>query len=98
MHRTGLCVQIKMNFKEKALEVAEMLERKSEEYDAPYDSDNDFLKIMYPNGVAPDKYADMVLCLRLYDTLKKLTKSGDTKYIEYIAGYGILAMCEDRGE
>jgi hypothetical protein len=84
-----------MRFKEKALEVAEMLERKSEEYDAPYDSDNEFLKIMYPDGVPPNQYSNMVLCLRLYDTLKKLTKTGDTKYIEYIAGYGILAMCEE---
>ena len=66
---------------------------KNKQYGDSFNRAGKILEILYPNGVAPGQYADMLTVVRVLDKLFRVAngKQGDENPWFDIAGYGILA-------
>ena len=87
------------NFKDLALELAELLEVKGRAYGTSFDDSGQILKILFPNGVLPDHYADLLAVARIIDKLFRIatnkTALNEEPYKD-IAGYGLLGLRRER--
>jgi hypothetical protein len=87
------------SYRDKALEVAELLERKAEQYGQSYEAVGDILKMFYPNGISPDQYSEVAIFVRILDVMHRKANGGYSEAFRYIAGYGLLGMVnEERQE
>lgn len=74
------------------------VEQKNEAYGDSFNKSGEVLRILYPDGVGPDEYDDMLAVVRVVDKLfriatdKKALKENPWKDI---TGYGILAVGRD---
>ena len=52
-----------------------------------------FLEILYPTGVSPEQYMDMLTLVRIFDKMMRIANSkdafGESPFMD-IAGYGLL--------
>ncbi len=82
---------VRKTFKEAALEIAEILEQKNKDYGSAYAHAGKFLQILYPDGIRPEQYTNMLLITRIFDKLCRIASGADEKepYFD-ISGYGIL--------
>ena len=56
------------------------------------------LKVLYPNGVQPEQYKDMLATVRIVDKLFRIATKKDAfgeSPFKDIAGYGILGVASD---
>jgi len=87
------------NFSKITEELASTLSKKNAAYGDSYTNVGDFLRLLYPNGVKPEKYEDLTLIVRIFDKLKRIAASNDSysedPYLD-IAGYGILGVSLSR--
>lgn len=78
---------------EYAKEIGELVEQKDKAYGNAFDKAGDFLKILYPNGITPDKYADMLCLVRIFDKQMRIATSknafSENPFFD-ITGYGLL--------
>lgn len=85
-------------FAKLALQVGELVDEKNTAYGNSFGEAGNFLKILYPNGVPPEKYDDMLCVVRIFDKLKRIaTKKdafGESPYGD-IVGYGLLGLNRD---
>lgn len=96
----GINGVIPRSFIEIAEEVGAIVTRKNAEYGNAFADSGAFLKILYPDGIRPDQYDDVLLLVRIFDKQKRIAngkKGGEDPYQD-IAGYGILGVSlgEDR--
>lgn len=83
------------NFNEIAAALGQLVTEKNKAYGNSFFDSITFLKILYPNGVSPDQYGDVLFIIRIFDKLKRIaTNKGAFEENPYqdIAGYGLLGI------
>ena len=74
-------------------EIGRLVDEKNRAYGDAFNKAGDFLKILYPDGVKPDQYDDMLAIVRVFDKLMRIANQkeafGENPWRD-IAGYGIL--------
>jgi len=79
-------------------EVGALVDEKQAAYGDSFGKSAEYLRILYPNGVPPEKYQDMLCLVRIFDKAMRLaTKKdafGESPYRD-IAGYGLLGVKAD---
>lgn len=82
-------------YQDLANRIGQLVDEKNAAYGNSFGEAEDFLKILYPDGVPPEKYADMLCVVRIFDKLKRIaTKKdafGESPYGD-IAGYALLGL------
>lgn len=80
-------------------ELGELVSAKNKAYGNSFGNGGEFLKLIYPDGITPDQYADANLLLRIFDKLMRIGNqkdyNGESPYLD-IAGYGMLGVLNDR--
>lgn len=71
--------------------IAEMLTEKELAYGNAYDKSEQFLRLLYPDGVKPENYRHLLFQTRIFDKLMRIANNknafGEEPYKD-IAGYG----------
>jgi len=82
-----------MQYEEIGATIGKLVDEKNAAYGDSFNKCGDFLKILYPEGIAPDKYQDMLGVVRVFDKLMRIATDkdalGESPWRD-IAGYGIL--------
>jgi hypothetical protein len=81
-------------YRAKGTEIGALVDRKNKQYGNSFNRAGDILTILYPDGVNPDQYRDMLAVVRVVDKLFRVAhgKQGDEDPWQDIAGYGLLGM------
>lgn len=81
-----------------AIGVGKLVTRKDKAYGSAVKKGAPFLRMLFPNGIHPDRYEDLLLIIRIYDKLMRLATRkdafGESPYHD-IAGYGVLGVEKD---
>lgn len=79
-------------------EVGKLVDEKNAAYGESFARCGEFLKLLYPNGLRPDQYTDVLCMVRIYDKLMRIATRkdafGESPYGD-IAGYGLLGLKKD---
>ena len=85
-------------YEELAQQVGALVDEKNRAYGDSFHKAGDFLKIIYPDGIPPEKYIDALCIVRMFDKLMRIaTKKdafGESPYQD-IMGYALLGMKND---
>lgn len=85
-------------YKNLASEIGEMVDEKNAAYGSSFEQAGDFLKLLYPNGIPTEAYADMLCIVRIFDKLKRLATHkeafGESPYADLV-GYSLLGLYKD---
>jgi hypothetical protein len=87
------------NLKEISLDLGSLLEEKNRSYGSAFSKSSEILKILYPNGIQPDQYTDLLLTTRILDKLFRVATDKSAFNEEPwkdIAGYGILGTFKEQ--
>lgn len=80
-----------------ATEIGTLVEAKNAAYGSSFAKCGDFLRILYPDGIAPAQYQDALLIVRIFDKLMRIATAkdalGESPYRD-ITGYGLLGAAE----
>ena len=78
-------------------EIGQLVDEKNKQYGDSFNKCGDFLKILYPDGVKPEQYADMLGVTRIFDKLMRIANGnqGEENAWRDLAGYGILKSKEE---
>lgn len=75
-------------------EIGQLVDEKQAAYGDSFGKAGAFLKLLWPEGVQPDQYNDLLTVVRVFDKLMRVATAkdafGESPYRD-IAGYGILA-------
>jgi hypothetical protein len=85
-------------FKDIGTDIGTLVEEKNKAYGSSFEKSADIIKILYPNGVKPDQYTDLLSITRLIDKLFRIATRKDAfgeSPWQDIAGYAILAYHKD---
>lgn len=78
--------------------IGTLVDEKNRAYGDSFNKAGDFLKILYPNGVRPEQYKDVLGLVRVFDKQMRIATDkdalGENPWND-ITGYGIL-MSEER--
>ena len=88
-------------FKKTAKEIGELLVVKNTAYGNSFNTSGEILRVLYPEGVRPDQYEDLLAIARIIDKLYRIASKedgkdqmGESPYRD-ISGYGILGTVRD---
>jgi hypothetical protein len=88
-------------FIEIANEVGGLVQQKNEAYGNSFAKSQDIVKILFPDGVRPDQYRDMLAVTRVIDKLFRIATNkdafGESPWRD-ICGYAILGIANDEGD
>lgn len=74
-------------------EIGRLVDKKNKAYGDAFNKSGEFLKILYPEGIRPEQYNDMLAIVRIFDKLMRIATDknalNENPYND-IAGYGIL--------
>jgi hypothetical protein len=79
--------------KKLAKEIGETVIKKNQCYGDSFSKTGDILRVLYPNGIKPEQYDDMLAIARLEDKICRLAESSDHDDESPgfdISGYGML--------
>ena len=85
--------------KEISLELGSLLEEKNRSYGSAFSKSSEVLKILYPNGIQPEQYTDLLLTTRILDKLFRIANDKSAFNEEPwkdIAGYGLLGIYKEQ--
>jgi len=77
-----------------ARELGDVVAEKNEAYGDAFNKAGEILRILYPDGIKPSKYDDMLTVVRVLDKLFRVATNRDAlgeSPFRDITGYGILA-------
>ena len=81
--------------------IGRLVEEKDQAYGRSFQRSQEILKILYPNGVEPDQYCDMLGMIRVIDKLFRIANRkeafGENPWQD-IAGYGLLGVANEVDE
>jgi hypothetical protein len=87
-----------VSFLDLATEIGKLVEEKNRAYGDSFAKTGDFLRLLYPNGIPPEKYGDALCIVRIFDKLKRIATDkdalGESPYRD-IAGYALLGLRMD---
>jgi len=78
--------------------VGQLVDKKNVAYGNSFAEAGDFIKILYPTGVAPEQYGDMLCLVRIFDKMKRIATQKDAfdeSPWQDIAGYALLGLHQD---
>jgi len=79
-------------------EIGRLVDEKNRAYGDAFNKAGDFLKIIYPNGVKPEQYDDMLAIVRVFDKLMRIAHQkeafGENPWRD-ICGYSLLSIERD---
>lgn len=88
----------------KAAEVASLVEQKQAAYGDAFGRAGDILRILYPRGIKPEQYDDLLAVTRVIDKLFRIATDkdafGESPWGD-VTGYSLLSLVRDmkrRGE
>lgn len=78
--------------------IGRIVDIKNKQYGDSVNKTGGILKELYPDGVRPDQYHDMMLVTRVLDKLCRVAngKQGEENPWSDIAGYGLIGMANDK--
>lgn len=83
----------KKNYEAIGQKIGKLVAEKNKAYGDAFNKSAEFLKILYPNGVKPEQYDDMLGLVRVFDKQMRIAHQkdafGENPWND-IAGYGIL--------
>lgn len=86
-------------FKSLGNEIGILVSEKNKAYGNSFGKAGEFLKLLYPDGIEPDQYTDILLLVRMWDKLMRVATHKDynaeSPYLD-IAGYAILGVANDK--
>lgn len=85
-------------FEDLAKKIGSLVDEKNSAYGNSFEQAGDFLRLLYPNGIPPESYGDMLCVVRIFDKLKRIaTNKGAFSESPYqdIVGYGLLGVDKD---
>ncbi len=80
-------------YEEIGAKVGRLVDRKQKAYGRSFDQSGEIIKILYPNGIHPDQYDDLLAMIRVIDKLFRIAnqkEAFDENPWQDIAGYGLL--------
>lgn len=87
------------SIKEITIELGSLIEDKNKAYGSAFSKSSEILKILYPDGIQPDQYTDLLLATRILDKLFRIATDKSAFNEEPwkdIAGYGILGTYKEQ--
>ena len=78
--------------------IGSLVDSKNAAYGNSFDQAGDFLRLLYPNGIKPEQYGDMLCVVRIFDKLKRIATQKDAfaeSPYQDIVGYGLLGTERD---
>lgn len=87
------------NFKEIANNIGSLIEEKNKMYGSSFEKSSDILKVLFPDGVKPEQYTDLLAITRILDKLFRIATNKDAfgeNPWQDIAGYAILSVSKDQ--
>ena len=89
------------NFEKIGTDVGKLVREKNIAYGDSFSKAADILKILYPQGVQPNQYVDMLAIIRVLDKLFRLSTRkdafGESPWND-ICGYAVLGIANDQKE
>lgn len=85
--------------KEISLDLGSLVEEKNKAYGSAFSESSKILKILYPDGIEPDQYTDLLLTTRILDKLFRIATNKEAFNEEPwkdIAGYGLLGVFKEQ--
>lgn len=85
-------------FEELAGDIGKLVSSKNKAYGSAFDKADQFLRVLYPNGVKPEQFGDMLCVVRIFDKLMRIstndkgTQEGLEDAYSDITGYGLLGL------
>ena len=90
----GLKLEIKMpKYEDMGLEIGKLVKTKNKKYGDSFNKSGDIIRILYPNGIKPEEYDDLLGIIRVLDKMFRIATDRDAlgeSPWEDIAGYSIL--------
>ena len=91
----------KRSYVEIGRQIGEIVQKKNEAYGDSFNQSEKVVLALWPNGVKPEQYKDLLAVIRIIDKLFRIATRkkafGESPYSD-IAGYGILGVANDEGE
>jgi hypothetical protein len=82
-----------MEYREKGAEIGKLVDEKQRAYGDSFGKAGNVLRELYPDGIRPEQYDDMLAVARILDKLFRIASDkhafGESPYSD-IAGYGLL--------
>ena len=85
-------------YKKIATEIGKLVTEKNKAYGDSFGNGHKILKVLYPDGVKPEQFMDMLTTIRVIDKLFRLANEKDAfdeSPWRDIAGYAILGAAND---
>ena len=87
-----------MDFVKLGMEIGKLVDDKNKAYGDSFSKCDQFLSLLYPDGIQVDQYGDALALVRIFDKQMRIAtrKSafGESPYGD-IAGYGLLGVAKD---
>tara|TARA_R110000824_G_scaffold396533_1_gene598067 strand:+ start:1243 stop:1524 length:282 start_codon:yes stop_codon:yes gene_type:complete len=87
-----------MKFEKIANEIGKLVDEKNTAYGSSFLKSEKILQILYPDGVEPHQYKNMLAITRIIDKLFRIATNKDSfgeNPFKDIAGYGILGAANE---
>lgn len=86
-------------YEEKGREIGELVDRKQREYGDSWGKAAGILRILYPDGIKPEQYHDVLGVARVIDKLSRIANGnrGEENAWEDLMGYGLLGSMDGGG-
>jgi hypothetical protein len=82
-----------MNYEEAGAAIGRLVDEKQKAYGDAFGKSGQVMRILYPNGIRPDRYDDALAVVRIIDKLFRIATDRDAlgeSPFQDIAGYGLL--------
>ncbi|WP_079708108.1 hypothetical protein [Paraliobacillus ryukyuensis] len=85
-----------MKYQQIGKRIGEMVDVKNDQYGSSFAKCGDFLEILYPNGIQPHQYKEVLALARTFDKQMRIANGdrGNESAWNDIAGYSILMSGE----
>ena len=91
----------RIEFERIGSDIGRLVAEKNAAYGDSFGKSAAFLKLLYPDGVKPEQYADMLALVRMFDKQMRIATAKDAlgeNHYRDLAGYSLLGMALDRKE
>ena len=89
-------VEEQTKYRQTAAEIGALVDEKQAAYGDSFGKAGDFLRLLYPDGIKPEQYDDLLTVVRVFDKLMRVATDkdalGENPYSD-IVGYGLLGYC-----
>lgn len=86
-------------YEEVAAEMGRLVSEKQKAYGDAFGMAGDFLALLYPDGIKPEQYSDMLTLVRIFDKMCRIANKknafGESPFRD-INGYSLLAIVRDQ--